>query len=184
MTAAERHQRWINKPGNREKRRATSRAWHAANPDRVKELKKKPQTVANKKAYRLRPEVKVAERARETTRLRDPKKRVGRLIASAKNRATRFKLPFLITMADVQSLLDAGFCPYTGQTFDFSGPLKGLRKNPWSPSIDRIKPELGYVCGNVEVVSTWYNLAKNQWPPEVMQAAIIGLKRTTKFPAR
>jgi len=30
--------------------------------------------------------------------------------------------------------------------------------------------------GNIEIVSTWWNLAKNEWPLEVNQAAIEGLK--------
>lgn len=182
LTAKERHARWIAKPGNKERRAAASKAWALANPDRARELKKKPETLANKKAHRQRPEVKAAERLRDRARLRNPLQRASRFLSAARGRAAKFGVPFALTIEEVQTLMAPGFCPYTGVRFDFTGPLAGLRKNPWSPSIDRVEPSLGYVAGNVEIVSTWYNLAKNQWPPEVMRTAIVGLKRTYRLP--
>jgi len=171
------HTRWMANPENRRRRNEASRQWALDNPERVRQNKRKPETVAKKKAYRRRPEVKKAQQAYENNRLRDPAKRAERLYASAKGRAKKFGVPFAITVADVATLLERGTCAYTGMAFDFSGPPIGLRKNPWSPSLDQIEPRKGYVQGNVEITSVWWNLAKNEWPPEVNQAAIRGLNR-------
>lgn len=63
--------------------------------------------------------------------------------------------------------LDDGVCQVTGLPFVFEGT-----NDPFCPSIDQIRPGLGYVYGNVRVVVLLFNTAKNRWTDEaVMQVA-------------
>lgn len=73
------------------------------------------------------------------------------LVQSARNRAKKYNLPFDITHEDV---VIPEFCPYLG--------IKLVPFSEWSsPSLDKIIPELGYVKGNIQVISTKANTMKN-----------------------
>lgn len=73
------------------------------------------------------------------------------LVQSARNRAKKYNLPFDITHEDV---VVPEFCPYLG--------IKLVPFSEWSsPSLDKIIPELGYVKGNIQVISTKANTMKN-----------------------
>ena len=73
------------------------------------------------------------------------------LVQSARNRAKKYKLPFDITHEDI---VVPEFCPYLG--------IKLVPFSEWSsPSLDKIIPELGYVKGNIQVISTKANTMKN-----------------------
>ena len=72
------------------------------------------------------------------------------LLNSARSRAKQRGVPFSITVVDIEI---PEFCPY----------LK-VRLEPntmYAPSIDRITPSLGYVPGNVEVISRKANMMKS-----------------------
>ena len=81
------------------------------------------------------------------------------LIKSAKQRANRKSVPFSLTPEDV---LIPEFCPILGIK------LKQQEKvlADCSPTIDRIRPELGYVAGNVAVISHKANTVKNDGTSE------------------
>ena len=81
----------------------------------------------------------------------------------AKKRAKAKGIPFTIAAADI-SIPDT--CPLLGIPLARS---PGFR-TAVSPSLDRIKPELGYVPGNVWVISYRANTLKND-------ASIDELKR-------
>lgn len=73
------------------------------------------------------------------------------LVQGAKQRAKKYGLPFDITYKDI---VVPEFCPYLG--------IKLVPFSEWSsPSLDKIKPELGYVKGNIQVISTKANTMKN-----------------------
>lgn len=73
------------------------------------------------------------------------------LVQSARSRAKKYSLPFDITHEDV---IVPEFCPYLG--------VKLVPFSEWSsPSLDKIIPELGYVKGNIQVISTKANTMKN-----------------------
>lgn len=79
-------------------------------------------------------------------------------IKRIKKRAREKKIPCTITVYDIDI---PETCPYlglalTGQT----------SKEDNTPSIDRIIPALGYIPGNVEVISTLANRMKNSATPE------------------
>lgn len=71
-------------------------------------------------------------------------------------------LDMLLAMAEK----DGWRCSVSGVKYD----LRQLSKHhgrPFAPSIDRIKPELGYTEGNVRLVCLSTNYAMNQWGEEI-----------------
>lgn len=73
---------------------------------------------------------------------------------SAKQRAANHGIPFDITPDDI---IVPEFCPALGLRLAVS---RGSAK-PHSPSLDRIVPELGYVPGNIQVLSHRANTIKS-----------------------
>jgi hypothetical protein len=67
-----------------------------------------------------------------------------------------------------------GRCPITREPF-----IRGEGKvGPRSMTLDRIKPGLGYVCGNIAVISHLANTIKqNCMDPEVFRRLALYLER-------
>lgn len=80
-----------------------------------------------------------------------------RLRNKALQRSRKLNLEFTLTKEYLYEKILDGHCEVTGVPLDFSG---GVRK-PYTPSLDRIIPELGYVPGNVQLVCWIYNSAKS-----------------------
>ncbi len=78
-----------------------------------------------------------------------------RMLNSARARAREFNLPFDL---EPQDILIPSVCPVLGIPL-VSGAGRG-KFGKGSPSLDRIKPELGYVRGNVAVISYRANAIK------------------------
>lgn len=80
--------------------------------------------------------------------------------ARAKHRARRADIPFSISIDDVAKVwpLD-GRCPALGMELKRGVGAGNLQ--PGSPSLDRLVPELGYVPGNIAVISHLANKIKN-----------------------
>lgn len=76
----------------------------------------------------------------------------------AKDRASKKNLEFNITRDSVVLWLHAGICQATGLKLNLTFGNEKL--NPLGPSLDRINPKLGYVNGNVRMVSWIFNRAK------------------------
>jgi hypothetical protein len=89
----------------------------------------------------------------------------AKMKVSAKERSRTYGVPFNITTEDVQSIWPKdNRCPVLGICFE-SGRGKVLSS---SATIDRIRPELGYVRGNIAVISHKANIIKNnETKPEV-----------------
>lgn len=77
------------------------------------------------------------------------------LFNSAKQRAKRLKVLFDLTLDDI---IIPEVCPVFGQPFKWGIEFG---KNDYSPSLDRIIPEKGYVKGNVVVISWLANRLKS-----------------------
>lgn len=76
------------------------------------------------------------------------------MLHSAKSRARKAGVPFSLTLADIKI---PTLCPLLGVELK-----RGSKENKrCSPSLDRIQPELGYVPGNVWVISHRANTIKN-----------------------
>ena len=83
--------------------------------------------------------------------------RLGMLINNSRIRAKAKGIPFSLTKEDI---VIPEVCPILG--IPFSYPPAGHR-GPWdySPSLDRIEPSLGYVSGNINVISFRANRLRN-----------------------
>lgn len=81
-----------------------------------------------------------------------------------KGRALRGGLPFNLEPED---LVIPDVCPVLGiPLFRNTG---GKRPTANSPSVDRIIPELGYVKGNIQVISQRANVMKNDASPDELR---------------
>jgi hypothetical protein len=82
------------------------------------------------------------------------------MLYKARSRTKERKLPFC--NLEREDIIIPEICPILGI------PLKKGLKGPIasSPSLDRIIPELGYVKGNVQVISQRANVMKNDATPE------------------
>ena len=88
----------------------------------------------------------------------DPAFRAYELWKGAKDRAAIKGIEFSLSRDFVVSAVARGRCQVTGLPFDLV--LKAKRMGSFSPSIDRIDPQFGYVPGNVQIVVWIYNRAK------------------------
>jgi len=92
------------------------------------------------------------------------------LCAKAKQRARLKNLPFNITPEDI---IVPEFCPILGI------PLVSGDKNICdnSPTLDRIKPELGYIKGNIQILSARANMLKSNATIEELEKVLEHLKK-------
>lgn len=95
------------------------------------------------------------------------------MLYRVKNRAKRLGIPFDLERTDI-SIPD--FCPVLGIELIYRGGVgSGYHAN--SPSLDRIKPSLGYVKGNVRVISARANLLKNDASVEELERVLDDLRK-------
>jgi hypothetical protein len=85
------------------------------------------------------------------------------MLADAKKRAKKFNLPCDLTLDDIGYTTH---CPVLGVHLSWENVGQAL---PTSPSLDRLIPELGYVKGNVAVISVRANAIKNDATWEEVQ---------------
>lgn len=84
------------------------------------------------------------------------------LLYSAKQRAKRHNLPFNLTESDI---LIPKYCPI----FGFEMQSQYGKQCDISPSVDRINPKLGYIKGNVIVISHLANRVKSDVGPAILR---------------
>lgn len=96
------------------------------------------------------------------------------LVDSAKRRCAKRKLPFDLAPADILPTLKFGLCEVTGLPFD----MKKLRgRSPFTPSLDRKIPALGYVRENIQVVVWALNAMRGEWGDEILLQIADALRR-------
>lgn len=112
------------------------------------------------KEYWSRPENKERRKAmsraaliRRQTAMGESMKKI--MINRVKDRAAQNNIPFDLEVSDLEIPVT---CPVLGITLAVSIGKRG--GSPDSPSIDRVVPELGYVRGNVRVISNKANRIK------------------------
>jgi len=79
-----------------------------------------------------------------------------RLLSSAKHRAKKENVPFNLSADDFDI---PSHCPVLGIELKYNIGIGGFRDN--SPSLDKRIPELGYVKGNISIMSFRANRIKN-----------------------
>jgi len=88
-----------------------------------------------------------------------------RMLWAARRRAKVKGLPFDITEEDI---VIPTHCPYTGIELSTHVPRGHSRETIMS--LDRIVPELGYIKGNIEVISHLANTMKSNATVEQLQS--------------
>lgn len=83
------------------------------------------------------------------------------MLRSAKHRAKRQDLPFDLEFEDI---VIPETCPVLGIPLECHAGTGHAKQN--SPSLDKIIPELGYVVGNIQVISYLANVMKHDATPE------------------
>lgn len=133
------------------RKREKCREWERANADKVaaKRLARRGVDVAYQAAWRAANKAKAYECERRWRGENIPQC----MWNSAKRRASMKGLPFTITVADI---VIPDVCPVLGLPFEHN---VGCPKDN-SPSLDRIDPALGYVPGNIAVISFLANKVK------------------------
>ena len=91
------------------------------------------------------------------------------LLKSAKQRAKRYNLPITITISDI---VVPKFCPVLGIELKQAN----ARMNDASPTVDRINPKLGYIKGNICVMSNRANRIKSDGTMEEHKKIIAFLE--------
>jgi len=109
----------------------------------------------------------------------DYKWRLNKLLAAAKNRASTKDLPYNLTLDYLVDLWDKqeGVCPISKRKLDLAPYGEKGQVNPNAPSIDKIIPKLGYVEGNVRLVTYHINVALSEYGLE----ALIQLAKDVAF---
>ena len=114
--------------------------------------------------------------ARESFKRSRINRRESLMLSRCKYRAKQLGIAFNLTKDDI---VIPEFCPVLGieirQLSIDEEPKKGYHPN--SPSLDRIIPELGYVKGNVRVISARANLLKSDATISELELVLQDLKR-------
>ena len=145
--------------------RQKAREWRLANPDKHREAGK---LWARTKRARLGKEGRAAQAVKWKTA--DP---IGYILNHAEGRARRAGIPFNLTRED---LVMPDVCPVLGLPFEWGVGQMGWR-NMRAPSLDKIKPQLGYISGNVRIISNRANHLKSNGTISEFEAVIAYMKR-------
>jgi hypothetical protein len=143
-----------------EARREYNRQWREKNPDKVKA--NSDRSAPTQRAYRKAHLAEYAEYQRKD-RAKNPR---VHLVNQAKTRARRDGLPFDIS---VETMYWPTHCPVLGVELSYNKEPKVRREN-WqvrsaTATLDRHINELGYVLGNVNVISHRANRIKTDATP-------------------
>jgi hypothetical protein len=116
-------------------------------------------------------------RAREAAFLRDPKTAwLRESMATAKRRSKQMGMRF-----DAQEIECPDLCPVLGIRLGYEraqGATVG-RARPHIPSLDRTDPTLGYVVGNVRVISHRANMLKSNASLDELERVLAYVRAMT-----
>lgn len=134
---------------NRERQKMNARAKRAANPEKYSEIKK-------------RSDDRHREKRRASSLQFKHKYWPKYILGHARRRAELAGIPFDLKPEDI---ICPEFCPVLGIPLF----LTDGRKTDNSPSLDRIRSDLGYTKSNVRVISFRANRIKNNSRPEELR---------------
>jgi len=126
--------------------------------------------------YRNRERLKEKQRLKSLEDYKDPVKRGKKLAAQLKWRLTNPEVAILYRIKqrckrenipcdlEVDDIVIPDICPI------FKKPLVIVAgRNDYAPSVDRINPKLGYIKGNIHIISDRANRIKNDSTPEELR---------------
>ena len=96
------------------------------------------------------------------------------LVSGSKKRASKMGLDFNIDIKYIMALYE-GKCEISGIPLELMTNKK-YSKQPFKPSLDRINNNKGYVKGNIRIVCTMVNFAKNVWSDEDLKWMLDGYR--------
>jgi hypothetical protein len=125
-------------------------------------------TAAWKRNHLAKPEIRAKNRSywnHYGKRLRATREGWARVCFKAcKWRCRSRGIVFNITVADILTVFPEDcICPVLGQVFEFG------KRSSMNPSLDRIRPELGYIVGNIAIISMRANLIKQDASAEELR---------------
>lgn len=154
LSSKEKTARWRAKnPGH-------DKAYYAANRDAIR-AKQRAYIAANSEKHKARSKKGYVDN------------QAKRLLGHARFRAQKAGVPFNLTLDDISLVA----CEMTG--FPFECGSDG--RSPYSPSIDRIEPELGYVKGNTRMVLWCLNAAMGSWGFEFIRSVVHAAENRGSF---
>lgn len=135
--------------------RKARREYDKQNPERAREIRNKSRNVNAERARAESRRWREANREHHQALNRESYYRSmqRRLFENAKKRASKQGIPFDITIDDI---IVPDVCPVFKVPF-----VWGEGINDYSPSLDKIRPELGYVPGNIKVICNMANRIKS-----------------------
>lgn len=147
----------VNHPNGRKYRKSVCKTCFSANskPYIEKWIKKEETKVKINKRKRelaVLPENKVKKKEQSRKYLENNIEKV--ILSRTKKRAKQLNLPFNLTINDI---IIPKMCPILEIPL-FIGTKESYKN---SPSIDKIIPELGYIQGNIKIISMLANMMKN-----------------------
>lgn len=104
--------------------------------------------------YNMRPEVVERKAGWHQSKKRSISTKLGDMLNRAIHRAKEKSVPCTITKEDI---IFTNMCPLLNINLNWEGGPRD--KN--TPSLDRIVPELGYVPGNIKIISNLANMIKS-----------------------
>lgn len=111
----------------------------------------------------------------------DPQKYCMKMIAQLRHRSKMAKIPFNLTANDLYQIWikQDGFCYYTGEPMDFQATTANrLCPHNNYPSIDKLRPKLGYITGNI----VWCKYVVNRMKGNLTEEEFYGFcNQTLKY---
>jgi len=98
------------------------------------------------------------------------------MLDSAKKRARRENVPCTITYDEIITMLKPGICSLSGIAWRRHQGNKG--PGPYSPTLDRIVGDLGYVVGNVRLILCSLNTIKRDGTDADLRARVRRISDT------
>jgi hypothetical protein len=161
---------------NAERKKARSADYYASHRDVIKERssaryhEQSNGINSARRDYYAVNRVEVLERLKVRART-DPSYKPKRLFTSIRGRAKKKGIPFNLTREDIPDIPST--CPVLGIPMTLSGPPN----SPGLASLDRVIPKLGYIKGNVEIMSFRANTLKSDATIEELELVLAYMKR-------
>lgn len=110
-----------------------------------------------------RDKVNLQKRQRRSTK----EGRIASLYEKIRHRGYEFN----ITKEWIADRINKGICELTGIEFSYGDKIG--KRNPYTPSIDRIDSNKGYTTDNCQMILAWLNVAKMDMPNELFKELIL-----------
>lgn len=158
-----------------DKQKEAARKYRNKNREALREYQREYRKTHNMKPYQKASYDKNKDKRTEYRRNRYRKEPWHYLVTSAKRRASTLDVPFDLDANHIKDIWPAdGLCPIL-KTPLAAGNL--LENRNQSASLDRITPALGYIRGNVQIVSFRANRLKGDGTLEEFRILVDYLER-------